>query len=137
MHLNAPVLKPRQLFRSIVVASLAVLVSLVGVAPARASSARVTKGQAEAIMQAFDSGGWAILNHQKSLVGPLADADLQAAIRPFSGDLWDGRHFCAEDWHTILVSAISGSGNGDPWSLQQARADIGPLVLTFTLDGAF
>ncbi len=135
MRADVPVRRPRSLFRSIVMASFAVMVSLVGVVPAGASSDRVSKGQAEAVLQAFGGAGWVILNHQKTMVGPPADSDLQSSIRPFSGDLWDGRHFCVQDWHTILISGISSSGSSDPWSLQQARADLDPAVVTFTLDG--
>jgi hypothetical protein len=42
-----------------------------------------------------------------------------------------------EDWHVILVAGISAPDNlGDPWSLQQARVDLDPVILEFILDGS-
>ena len=56
------------------------------------------------------------------------------SIRPFQGSPWDGRHFCGEDRHVILVAFIDG---GDAsFDHQQARAVLDPVAISFTLDGA-
>jgi hypothetical protein len=56
------------------------------------------------------------------------------SIRPFGGSPWDGRHFCAEDWHVILIAWIDG---GDAsFGHQQAKASLDPVTNNFTLDGA-
>jgi SRSO17 transposase len=44
------------------------------------------------------------------------------------------RHFCAEDWHVILIAWIDG---GDAsFGHQQAEASLKPVTNNFTLDGA-
>jgi hypothetical protein len=56
------------------------------------------------------------------------------SIRPFQGSPWDGRHFCAEDWHVILVAGIDG---GDAsFRREQAVASASQTTFDFTLDGA-
>jgi hypothetical protein len=44
-----------------------------------------------------------------------------------------GRHFCAEDWHAIVMALIAG---GDAsYGHDQAKADLDPVAVSFTLDG--
>jgi hypothetical protein len=120
---------PRFLIRAIVTASLVAIASLSGLTPVEAST-RVTQGDAIAALEAFGNGGWAILNHEGVDVGAPADSELRATIRP--GSLWDGRHFCAQDWHVILLAEISG---GDAsFSLEKARAELDPVMLQFFVD---
>ncbi|HST84361.1 MAG TPA: hypothetical protein VLL08_21670 [Kineosporiaceae bacterium] len=129
------------MLHKMVMASLIATMSLVGIAPAEASSDRVTHGDAQAVFQAFGNGGWAILNHHDvdfgdfaEGLGAPADGEVKAAIRPFSGTLWDGRHFCAEDWHVILIAWIEG---GDAsFDMQDAKAIMNPVTIEFVLDGA-
>jgi len=59
---------------------------------------------------------------------------LTATIRPLTGPgfPFDGRHYCAEDWHVIVVALIFGD---DKSITHQDAADaLDPAVLTFTLD---
>jgi hypothetical protein len=97
---------------------------------------RINRGDAEAVLNAFGNGGWVILLHSGE-AAEAAPADWfgsHGSIRPFQGSPWDGRHFCAEDWHVILMALIAG---GDAsYSHDQARADLDPVAVSFTLDGA-
>ena len=95
---------------------------------------RATKGDAEAVLQAFGSGGWAILRHSKVANGAPSQgtADSHVAIRPFSD--WNGRHFCELDWHVILIADIEPVD--DTSSRRDAQAAIEHLIVSMTLDGA-
>ena len=94
---------------------------------------RVSKGDAEAVLQAFGGGGWAIQQHSKVLRGAPADglADSRVAIRPF--DAWDGRRFCELDWHVILIADIEPIDETS--SRADATATIEQLAVSMTLDG--
>jgi hypothetical protein len=95
---------------------------------------RITRGDAEAVLNAFGTGGRVILRH-KGETAQAAPADFlgsHGSIRPFQGSPWDGRHFCAEDWHVILVAWIDG-GDGS-FDHQQAEASLDPVTVSFTLD---
>ena len=112
-------------------ASLLAILSLFSLAPAEASTDRV--------LQAFGNGGRAILfQHGVVLsdfaegLGAPADSEVRAAIRPLP--LWDGRHFCAKDWHVILISIFDGGDQS--FDVQDARASLDPVGIEFVLDGA-
>jgi hypothetical protein len=96
---------------------------------------RINRGDAEAVLNAFGTGGRVILrNGQTAEASPADFLGSHGSIRPFQGSPWDGRHFCAEDWHVILVGFIDG---GDAsFGHQQAEASLGPVTIAFTLDGA-
>jgi hypothetical protein len=96
---------------------------------------RITRGDAEAVLNAAGTGGRVILrNGQTTEAAPADFLGSHGSIRPFSGSPWDGRHFCAEDWHVILIAWIDG---GDAsFGRQQAQANLDPVTNTFTLDGA-
>jgi hypothetical protein len=93
---------------------------------------RIKRGDAEAILEAFGGGGWAILKHSKVAQGSPADqAGSHGAIRPFK--LWDGVHLCSEDWHVILIADIEG---GDAsFTQQQAEQIMSGIEVRFFLDG--
>ena len=96
---------------------------------------RITRGDVEAVFQAFGTGGRVIL--RKGRATEAAPADFfgsHGSIRPFRGSPWDNRHFCAEDWHVILVAEIDGGDKS--FSRQQAEANLGQVTHEFTLDGA-
>jgi hypothetical protein len=98
---------------------------MVGTAPAEANSIRVTHGDATSLFEAFDNGGWAIVNHNPTQMGAPSEANLRGAIRPLAGSQWDGRHFCALDWHVILLADI-----------EDTKAQAEASAMDFTLDGA-
>ena len=97
---------------------------------------RIKRGDAEAILNAFGTGGLVILRRrgETAEAAPVDFFGSNGSIRPFRDSPWDGRHFCAEDWHVILVAWIDG---GDAsFDHQQARAALDPVTISFTLDGA-
>jgi hypothetical protein len=106
------------------------LAGLLGIsAPASAASQRVSKGDAEAGFQAFGTGGLAIINHSPVDLGAPADHDQLARISA----IVDGRHYCAEDWHTI---ALGDLGGGDKTYTQQKFAEqAGRDFIRMFLDG--
>lgn len=96
---------------------------------------RVAKGDAESVLRAFGSGGLAILGHSRVAEGAPADVfGSRGSIRPFHGSPWDGAHFCAEDWHCIVIADIEGGG--PDFTQSDAAAIIDDLTVSFTLDGA-
>jgi hypothetical protein len=100
--------------------------------PARAAPDRVTQGEAEAILSAYGTGGQILRSNGTIVSGAPADADAAATIRPFGAS--DGRHYCADDWHVIVLALIDG---GDAsYTRAQAEAFLGQLTVTFTLDRA-
>jgi hypothetical protein len=97
---------------------------------------RITRGDAEAVLNAFGTGGQVILRRsgETAEAGPADILGSHGSIRPYEGSPWDGRHFCAEDWHVILVGWVDG---GDAsFDHQQAKAAFDPITVSFTLDGA-
>jgi hypothetical protein len=108
-----------------------VVVSLLAGSPAGANSPRITRGDAQAILQASPNGFWAIQLHSPVLQGAPSDAQARGAIRPHSFN--DGQHYCAEDWHVILLGIIIG---GDAsFTRAEAEAILNTVMLSFALDG--
>jgi len=101
------------------------------------ASAAVTRGEAEAVLHAYPTGGRAILDQAGGSVGAPADfSGSHGAIRPISGTPFDGAHFCADDWHAVVIAFIDGNGIGlpqDPVTAIRARLD--SAVASFTLNG--
>jgi hypothetical protein len=95
---------------------------------------RITRGDAESVLQAFGNGGRAVLQHSRTGEGAPADSfGSHGSIRPFSGSPWDGAHFCADDWHVIVIADFEG---GDAtFSHADAEAITDTLSVEFTLDG--
>jgi hypothetical protein len=95
---------------------------------------RITRGDAEAVLNAFGTGGRVILANGRTVEAAPADfVGSHGSIRPFQGSPWDGRHFCAEDWHVILAAWIDGGD--DAFDHEQAEVVIDPVTISFTLDG--
>ena len=96
---------------------------------------RVTRGAAEAVLQAGAGAGRIIRRNTNVQSGTPGDPDIRASIRPFSDpDLpFNGRHYCAEDWHVILIAFISGGDQS--FTEQDAAGELDPVTVTLTLDG--
>jgi hypothetical protein len=108
-------------------------VALVVAGVASADSTRVTQGDANAVLQSFGNGGWTILLHAKVVQGAPADglAGGLATIRPF--DNFNGKHYCALDWHALVLADIEG---GDATYTQaDAAAIIAQETVTLAIDG--
>ena len=94
---------------------------------------RITQGDARAVLNAFGTGGRVILaNGQTVEASPADNKGTHGSIRPFAGSPWDGRHFCAEDWHVILVAWFDGGD--ETFDRQRAEEVIAPVTISFTLD---
>ena len=96
---------------------------------------RITRGDAEAVLNAFGTGGRVILRNGKTAEAAPADFfGTHGSIRPFRNSSWDRGHFCAEDWHVILIAWFEG---GDAsFTFEQARAALDPVINSFILDDA-
>jgi hypothetical protein len=117
---------------TLLVVGVLVAVLLLAGSPASANSPRITRGDVQAIFQATLNGGVAIELHSPTGQGAPFAAQERGAIRPLA--VADGRHFCAEDWHVILVAGIDG---GDAsFRREQAVASASQTRFDFTLDGA-
>lgn len=94
--------------------------------------ARITRGDVQAIFQAFGGGGGAILRHREESPGAPADfLGSHGAIRPFGQ--WDGRTFNAEDWHVIIIADIEGGDR--TFAKPDAEKVFATVVVRFDLDG--
>jgi hypothetical protein len=94
---------------------------------------RVSRGDAEAVFQAFPTGGRAMINHSPRSRGAPSDMELRATIRPLEEEGFDGRHYCAEDWHTIVLADFFGGDQS--FSHQDFIDATSHDVITMSLDG--
>lgn len=99
-----------------------------------ANPSKVTKGDAQAVLNAAPNAGRVIQRQEIVRFNTPADPELRATIRPFSGSAFNGRHYCVEDWHVIVVAEIAFGDHS--FSEQDAIAELNPITLTFTLDDA-
>jgi hypothetical protein len=102
---------------------------------ARADTGRITRGDVEAILNAFTTGGREILSHQSGAAGfDAAPADFQGsngAIRPFGS--WNGLHVCVNDWHVLLIAEFDGGDKS--YTMQDAKNYLSQVDNLFYLDG--
>lgn len=99
-------------------------------------SNRVTRGDAEAVLDAFPNAGRVIRSHAVVQMNTPADPQLKATIRPISapGLPFDNRHYCADDWHVIVLAELDGGDHS--FTHQDAQQSLGQMVVSFVLDGA-
>jgi len=114
----------------------AVLLLSVGLLPTRvqADSIRVTKGDVEAILNAFTTGGRIILYTNEVAGSHAGLVDLpgdKGSIRPLSP--WDGQHYCVSDWHVILLAYFDGGDQS--FTYEDALNSLSGVQFSFTLDG--
>jgi len=114
---------------------LAVLVTAAVMAPL--ASPGVTRGDAEAVLNAYTTGGRTIESLGLDRTNGAPASGFVAQIRPFSGSEWDGAHVCQDDWHAILVAWFDGNEVGGPQAtVPEIRARIAAVTLSMTLNGA-
>ena len=96
-------------------------------------SRRSARGDAEAVLRAVEGGGWAALLGGGTTVSAVADDPFAARvqIRPF--DIFDNRHYCVLDWHTIALAWIEGGDRS--FRRQDADAIISQAGVELELDG--
>ncbi len=98
---------------------------------AAAGPPHASRGDAQAVLNAFGNGGLAVLLHSKTAQGaPAQGVAGKVGIRPFADSPFDGAHYCELDWHTILIADIEEGPR------QEAAAIIADQSYAFTLDGA-
>jgi hypothetical protein len=114
----------------------ALLAALLIPTGAQANSLRVTEGDARAIFEAFPAGGWALRLNGGTLEGATADFMSDSMARITYMPAWNGRHFCALDWHVISVAAIEGNAIGQSRTNAEIRDALTQIEFDFTLDGA-
>jgi hypothetical protein len=112
------------------------VLALLVAAGAQATAPRVTQGEAQAIFEAFDNGGWAVRLHAGSLEGAPADFLPDSLARISPNPPWDGRHFCSLDWHVITLAIFDGNAAGESRTNQEIREFLSQIDVIFTLDGA-
>ncbi|MFC0626038.1 hypothetical protein [Kribbella deserti] len=120
-----------------VVSALMVLLAFAGTSRADSNDLQrtnATQGDAEAVLSAFGSGGWAALLRGTTVVAAPADSPQapKVQIRPFTP--FNGRHYCQLDWHTILLADIEGGGKS--YTEAAATTIINGLKVQLTLDGS-
>src|SRR6266508_3911495 len=115
-----PMLQAARRWTLVAVVVLVAVPLLVGNA-AGAASARITRSDAEAVFKAATRG-------------EDADPNVRVRISPFADSVWDGRHFCVEDWHVIMVTWVEG---GDAsFTRQEAESRLNSVTFSFVLDGS-
>ncbi|MEU4519910.1 hypothetical protein AB0F52_14460 [Amycolatopsis sp. NPDC024027] len=128
-HTNRPI---GVVFKVFVVAGLLGIGVAINSAPAQAAPGHAGRGDAEAVLHASGTGGAAIRNHGPVHGGSPADIDGRVGIRVLQSV--DGRHFCQDDWHVILVAEHSGGDKS--FTMQNAKAELNSVRLEFFLDGS-
>lgn len=99
-----------------------------------ANTSRVTRGDVEATLEAFTTGGRVILSHGAGGVFSPAPATLfDGSIRPFPGSPWDGGRFCVDDWHVLLIADFEGGDQS--FTREEAESILSSVSTEFTLDG--
>jgi len=100
------------------------------------NNVRVTRGDAQAVFEAFGGGGWVIRLNAGTVEGAPADflPDGMARISPSSG--FNQKHYCALDWHVISVALLEGNRPGEIFSESEIRDRLAGRHVEFTLDGA-
>ncbi|ADJ46507.1 hypothetical protein AMES_4682 [Amycolatopsis mediterranei S699] len=128
-HTNRPI---GVVFKVAVVAGLPIIAMAMNSAPAQAAPGAATRGDAEAVLHASGTGGAAVRNHRTVSGASPADIDRRVSIRVLESV--DGRHFCQDDWHVILVAETSGGDKS--FTVQEAKAEADAVRLEFFLDGS-
>jgi hypothetical protein len=90
---------------------------------------RVTRGDAQAILNAGGTGGLASSITGQALGAAPADVLGLAAIRPYA----DHAHYCVEDWHAIANAVVDGGDR--KYTRERFEEAVAGLVVSFTLDG--
>lgn len=95
---------------------------------------RVSKGNAQAVFEEGAGAGKLLRLKDNVKFGTPGDLNKRASIRPFPEN--DGHHWCAEDWHVILIAYFSDDRDrNSSFTKQDAENELNPMVIDFTLDG--
>jgi hypothetical protein len=125
--MSGPTRKPVALF----VALVFVLLVSTG---AHATNSRITRGDAQAAFEAVNTGGAAIRRHGGQGHGPAQGA-VADGVRINAFIPWDGRHYCALDWHVISINLTDGNFPGESRSRQEIADSLALVDVAYFLDG--
>jgi hypothetical protein len=116
---GVPMLQAARRWTLVAVVVLVAVPLLVG-SPAGAASARITRSDAEAVFKAATRG-------------VDLDPDVRVRILPLEDSVFDGRHYCVEDWHVIMVTWVEG---GDAsFTRQEAESRLNSVMISLVLNG--
>lgn len=87
---------------------------------------RIGRGRAEAVFHAGVTGGFRGR-------GAPNDPDLQVAFLPL--EILNGRRYCVEDFHVLVMTLIVDEANDGVTSVGEAKKLYAPTTMTFVLDG--
>jgi hypothetical protein len=125
------------MWRVTVVSSVVLAASLLFGVAAQANAPRVTRGDAQAVFEAFTNGGWGVvLNGGTIEEGAPSDFMVDSMARISPAAQWNGRHFCGLDWHVINVAANEGNPAGGTRTNSEMREALEQTVFRITLDAA-
>jgi hypothetical protein len=100
-----------------------IVAAMVAASTPAVASTRISEGTAQASLQAAETGGNAVEQHNRVVqAGP---GNFAADIRPFDPD---GLHYCVLDWHTIVLADL------ELGPAPQAQAIISQLTVTMWVD---
>ena len=122
----------RAKLRTLTLVGVLAATMLIGAVGAHATSTRATKGDAQAVFSASQTGGSAILVHSGKAVGPAANRSADG-IR-ITGFI-DGLHYCSLDWHVISVTLSDGNFPGGTRTSREIATDLSALSETIYVDG--
>jgi hypothetical protein len=125
--MQRPTPKPAALF------VMLALVLLAGTS-AHASSSRITRGDAQAVFQAANTGGAAIRLHGGQGHGPAQGAAVDG-VRINAFIPWDGRHYCELDWHVISINLNDGNFPGESRTRKEIADALSLVEVAYFLDG--
>jgi hypothetical protein len=94
-----------------------------------AGSDNVARGDVEATLHSWNTGVRAVFFTSGSLAAAQLDGFQRGRIIPAA----DGRHYCVEDWHVVLLSWVTGGD--ETFNYQDALADLSGITTAFILDG--
>lgn len=128
--------------RTLVALAAASTVLLVGLEGAAADTGHYTKGDAEAVLAAYPTGGGAIDTHAGHVhVGPaLAGPQDGLSIRPIS-PFFSRARYCVLDWHAVALALIDFEFvvHTDPpfvYTRDDALSYLNSVEIEFFLDGS-
>ena len=100
---------------------------------AMAETGVVTRGDVQAVLEAMPTGATAVL-FRASEIAAVSAAPVEGTrgeIRPLPG--WDGRRYCVDDWHVILVGWFAGGAKS--FTRQDAAESLSGISMSFSLTG--
>jgi hypothetical protein len=100
---------------------------------AMAETGVITRGDVQALLEAMPTGGTAVLFRasETAAVSAAPVEGTRGAIRPLPD--WDGRHYCVDDWHVILLGWFAG--NTESFTRQEAVEALSGISMSFSVTG--